>query len=108
MVGRGIFENLFLFAPSAARRFRRVRAARSPRRRSQWFQRHIDLHQQTWGAAGRFDTLKKFAKTYLRAFEGASRLVDAVMHTRTHEAACEVLTSWLAGHLADQAVPAMQ
>jgi len=125
MIGRGVFEDLFVF-----RSIRRAAAggsgagtgeakgestgeagatgaaageagaadfsALSPADKVDWFRRHIDLHETTWGAAGRFDTLKKFAKTYLRAFEGAGRLVDAVMHTRTHAAAREVLDAWVA------------
>jgi len=93
MIGRGVFENLFLFGSirgDAAGEF----SALAPREKIAWFRRHIDLHEETWGRAGRFDTLKKFAKTYLRAFEGASRLVDAVMHTHTHAAAREVLDAW--------------
>jgi hypothetical protein len=39
--------------------------------------------------------LKKFAKTYLRAFEGAGRLIDAIMHARTHEAARATLDAWV-------------
>ena len=95
MIGRGVFENVFLFGSirgSPAAEF----AALSPQEKITWFRRHIDLHEETWGRAARFDTLKKFAKTYLRSFEGASRLVDAVMHTRTHAQAREVLDAWLA------------
>lgn len=105
MVGRGIFENLFLFravrGDPGEHEFARLAAAE----KVAWFQRHIDLHEQTWGAAARFDTLKKFAKTYLRSFEGASKLVDAIMHTRKHAAAREVLSAWLAEHAAES-VPA--
>jgi len=113
MIGRGVFENLFIF--------RSIRAAQaqgatggaaggapaagaadfsslSPAQKVEWFRRHIDLHEQTWGQNGRFDVMKKFAKTYLRAFEGASRLIDAVMHCRTHAAAREVLDAWIAQH----------
>ena len=98
MVGRGIFENLFLFRSIASGAGEHEFAALPPAEKLSWFQRHIDLHEQTWGTAARFDVLKKFAKTYLRSFEGASRLVDAVMHTRTHAAAREVLSAWRAEH----------
>ena len=43
-----------------------------------------------------FDVLKKFVKTYVRAFEGAGKLVDAIMRTRTHEDAEGVLDAWAA------------
>ncbi len=93
MVGRGVFENLFLFASVRgpdAREFAFLETSE----KIAWFRRHIALHQSTWGREGRFDVLKKFAKTYLRAFEGAGRLIDAIMRTRTHEAALAVLDAW--------------
>jgi len=105
MIGRGVFEDLFVFRSirdSSTADF----SALTSGQKIDWFRRHIELHVQTWGTAGRFDTLKKFAKTYLRAFEGAGRLVDAVMHTRTHAAAREVLDAWIAGRPAiAEAVP---
>ena len=96
MIGRGIFENLFLFRAVRGESEAREFSLLSPEDKIAWFRRHIALHEETWGRAGRFDTLKKFAKTYLRAFEGAGRLIDSIMHTRTHEAACAVLDGWVA------------
>jgi tRNA-dihydrouridine synthase len=98
MIGRGIFENLFLFRAirggPGAHEFGHL----GPEEKIDWFRRHIALHEETWGRDGRFDVMKKFAKTYLRAFEGAGRLVDAIMHTRTHEAARAVLDAWVEAH----------
>jgi tRNA-dihydrouridine synthase len=93
MIGRGVFENLFLFG-SIRGGVGTDFSALTPQEKIAWFRRHIDLHEETWGRDGRFDALKKFAKTYLRAFEGAGRLVDAIMHTRIHAAAREVLDAW--------------
>jgi tRNA-dihydrouridine synthase len=101
MIGRGIFENLFLF--------RAIRSARdsvdlpetefsrleSPEKIA-YFRRHLALHRATWGMGKNFDVLKKFVKTYVRAFEGAGRLVDAIMRTRTHEDAEGILDAWAA------------
>ncbi len=113
MIGRGVFENLFLFrairgaaaqggipggVQSGVRGPAADFSALTPLEKVGWFRRHIDLHEQTWGKAGRFDVMKKFAKTYLRAFEGAGRLIDSVMHTRTHAAAREALDAWVAEH----------
>jgi len=98
MIGRGVFENLFVFksirASSSEGGAAADFSALTPVQKIAWFRRHIDLHEATWGRGSRFDVLKKFAKTYLRAFEGAGRLIDAVMHTRTHAAAREVLDAW--------------
>jgi tRNA-dihydrouridine synthase len=100
MIGRGVFENLFIFhslregSPGSLPRpmeYSRLAA----REKILFFRRHIALHGETWGSSHGFNTLKKFAKTYLRAFEGASTLVNAVMGTRTHAQAETVLDSWL-------------
>ena len=96
MIGRGIFENLFLFRAIRGDPGLHEFALLDPEEKIEWFRRHIALHQETWGRDRRFDLLKKFAKTYLRAFEGAGRLIDAIMHTRTHEAAREALDAWVA------------
>jgi len=96
MIGRGIFENLFLFRAIRGDPGSHEFAVLNPEEKISWFRRHISLHQETWGRDGRFDVLKKFAKTYLRAFEGAARLINSLMHTRTHEAAQAVLDAWAA------------
>jgi tRNA-dihydrouridine synthase len=96
MVGRGIFENLFLFGAIRGTPGTGDFSLLDPLEKIAWFRRHIALHEETWGRAGRVDVLKKFAKMYLRAFEGAGRLVDEVMHTHTHEAARAVLDGWTA------------
>ena len=101
MIGRGIFENLFVFrairgardgAGSPPPEFSRLERTE----KIAYFRRHLALHRQTWGRAKNFDVLKKFVKTYIRAFEGAARLVEAVMRTRTHEEAECVLNEWAA------------
>jgi tRNA-dihydrouridine synthase len=97
MIGRGIFENLFLFrairemqAGAPAAEFSHL----DPPEKIAFFKGHLLLHHETWGSGSGFHTLKKFAKTYLRAFEGAGALVDAVMHSQTHEAAVAALDAW--------------
>jgi tRNA-dihydrouridine synthase len=101
MIGRGIFENLHLFAAihcalqgadPPANEYAELDPAEKVRR----FRAHLVLHRETWGPGKGFELLKKFAKTYLRAFEGAGRLVEAVMRTHTHEAAEAVLEAWAA------------
>jgi tRNA-dihydrouridine synthase len=102
MVGRGIFENLFLFAAlrgDAPGEFAHL----SLHEKISFFRSHLLLHRETWGPGRGFDVLKKFAKTYLRSFEGAGRLVEAIMQTRAHEAALLVLEEWQQAAVADQA-----
>ena len=99
MVGRGIFENIFLF--------RAIRQAMAdgqaqgsefsllaPPEKIDFLRLHLRRHRDTWGAGNSFHTLKKFARTYLRAFEGAGALVNGVLRSNTHEAAIAVLDSW--------------
>jgi len=101
MIGRGVFENLFLFRAiravlagdeSPALEFSRLEKTD----KIAYFRRHLALHRETWGMSKSFDVLKKFVKTYVRAFEGAGKLVDAVMRTRTHEEAEALLNAWAA------------
>ncbi len=98
MVGRGIFENLFLFAAlrddgqAPGPEFARLPFTE----KIAFFRRHLLMHRETWGPRRGFDVLKKFAKTYLRSFEGAGRMVEAIMRTREHEAALAVLDEWQA------------
>ena len=99
MIGRGIFENLFLFrairdmATGSAEDF--VDYSRlSPLEKVAFFHRHLALHRETWGEKGNFNVLKKFAKTYLRAFSGARDLIDSVMHTHCYADALAVLDAW--------------
>jgi tRNA-dihydrouridine synthase len=75
MIGRGIFENLFLFgairgvtsgSAPAAGDFSRL----TPAEKVFHFRSHLARHRETWGGVRGFNTLKKFAKTYLRAFRG--------------------------------------
>jgi nifR3 family TIM-barrel protein len=100
MIGRGIFENLFIFkaireTDPGASEFSRL----APREKVEYFRHHVAFHRATWGEGGNFNVLKKFAKTYLRAFAGARDLIDAVMHTRRYPEALDVLDSWLAENL---------
>ncbi len=94
MVGRGIFENLYLF-----RAIRGEEEAQysllSPQQKVLSFRRHLAFHREAWGERGNFNVLKKFAKTYLRAFAGARDLIDEVMHTRRYAEALDVLDAWL-------------
>jgi tRNA-dihydrouridine synthase len=101
MIGRGVFENLFLFRAirepvGDLDRAQPEFAHLEPREKVGFFHRHLVLHRETWGPGGNFNPLKKFAKTYLRAFDGARDLVDAVMHSRGYEEAIAILEQWVA------------
>lgn len=77
MIGRGIFQNPFVFLPEA------VQPERSKDALIRLFLKHIDLFARTWGSDKNPATLKKFAKTYIRGFDGASELRAELMEQNT-------------------------
>ncbi len=98
MIGRGVFENIFVF-----RMIHEMQASQGsgadfalipPREKIGYFRSHMIIHRETWGEGRSFHSLKKFAKTYLRAFEGAGALMDQVMHCNNHDSALAVLDAW--------------
>ncbi len=90
MVGRGIFENFFLFREDGVNF-----SAISPAEKIGYFSRHMELYHETWGERRNYEVLKKFVKTYIRDFEAAPQLVDAIMHTHAYEEAEELLDRFL-------------
>lgn len=87
MVGRGIFDDPFLFSES------------SPW--PQWgkdqkinlFKKHIKLHQDTYmNQERRFETLRKFCKVYINGFDGAAELRVEFMAANTPEQALRLLS----------------
>ncbi len=52
------------------------------------------FHRATRGERGNVNVLKKFTKTYLRYFNGARDIIDAVTHTRRYAEALDVLDAW--------------
>lgn len=74
MIGRGIFHNPFAFetTPTSHHREELLELLRS----------QLDLYDQYSSLTHRpFETLKRFFKIYIRDFEGAAELRDALMHT---------------------------
>lgn len=72
MIGRGIFHDLFAFAPAATEP--------APQAMITILLRHLDLYEQ-WGRSKPFHILKKYFKIYVSGWPGAaelrSRLMDA-------------------------------
>lgn len=112
MVGRGVFQNLFLF-----RAFRRLREAAGGQmgttpRSSGWNNgadriedfallppdvklehlfEHATLYRRTWGDTHNFNVLKKFVKIYVSGFEGAAKLRAALMETSSYDELLETI-----------------
>lgn len=77
MVGRGIFHNPWIFNPEV--RLETV----TVQERVDLFLRHIELYEKTWGEGKHFQLLKKFCKTYIQNFPGASDVRAEMMEAKT-------------------------
>lgn len=76
MIGRGVLQNPFAFAPDAEERW----AALSQEQRRGLFRRHVELFARTWQPGQRnIRTLNKFAKLYIQGFDGAKDLRERLM-----------------------------
>ena len=79
MIGRGVFANPYVFAKTANQ------PLLTKQRRTEMFIQHIRAHQEAWGESKNPAALKKFAKTYLREFDGASDMRAALMNKNSIE-----------------------
>ncbi len=77
MIGRGIFENVWIFNPDI--KIEEITLAE----RLALLQKHIELFEKTWGNAKNFAILKKFVKCYINGFSGASELRVNLMETKS-------------------------
>jgi len=75
MIGRGIFQDPYVFAKKSPW------ASKSRQDRIELLRKHVELFDKTWGPERRFDTLKKFAKVYISDFDGAKELREQIMAT---------------------------
>ena len=92
MIGRGIFEDPFLFAEKSPW------PEMSPAEKVGLYRRHIELYRRTYKEGERkFDPLKKFMKVYLNGFGHASRLRTRIAGCRKAAEALAVLDEYLAG-----------
>lgn len=77
MVGRGIFANPWLFNPAVKMEDKTI-----PERIGLYVH-HIELFEREWQGTHNFALLKKFAKTYISNFDGASELRAQLMEAKT-------------------------
>ncbi|MEE8440893.1 MAG: tRNA-dihydrouridine synthase [Spirochaetia bacterium] len=94
MVGRGAFEDPYLFSTDG-------RAGRFPTApasdRVGLLVDHLRLYRETWGDERNYEILKKFYKIYLSRFHGADELRDQLNATGDYAAAEVVIAAWRAG-----------
>ena len=79
MIGRGIFENPYLFSETT------TLSDKTPQEKMQLLLDHMHLWQATWGDSKHFPVLRKFFKVYANGFPGAQELRIQLMETQTPE-----------------------
>ena len=77
MIGRGIFENPYLFSETT------TLSDKTPQEKMQLLLDHMHLWQATWGDSKHFPVLRKFFKVYANGFPGAQELRIQLMETQT-------------------------
>lgn len=88
MIGRGIFENPYLFADVTIH-------DKTPAEKMHLLLDHVHLWQETWGTRKHFPTLRKFFKVYANGFPGAQDLRMQLMETATPEETEQVVRVFL-------------
>jgi tRNA-dihydrouridine synthase len=87
MVGRGIFNDPFIFSEDSPWH------GWSRQQKIDLFKKHIELHLQTYkDGERRFETLRKFCKVYINGFGGAHELRARFMETGNPEEALALLS----------------
>jgi nifR3 family TIM-barrel protein len=89
MIGRGIFDNPYLFAEHI------TLSDKTPEEKMHLLLDHMQLWQDTWGNTKHFPTLRKFFKAYASGFPGAQELRIQLMETQNPEETEQVVASFL-------------
>jgi nifR3 family TIM-barrel protein len=89
MIGRGIFDNPYLFSANISLR------DKTPEEKLQLLLEHMWLWQHTWGSTKHFPTLRKFFKVYANGFSGAQELRMQLMETQNPEETEHIVASFL-------------
>jgi tRNA-dihydrouridine synthase len=91
MIGRGIFQDPFIFADGSPW------TTHTKAQRLELYLRHVQLFAETWQHDERpIATLNKFCKVYIQSFEGAKELRDRLMHAESTVELIKLLTEELA------------
>jgi tRNA-dihydrouridine synthase len=85
MVGRGIFQNPWMFGE-------RADAEHLPRERLELLLLHTDAWVKQWGGVKSFDLMKKFYKVYVSGWPGAAALRAQLMEARDAETVREIVS----------------
>jgi len=86
MIGRGIFDDPFVFAASSPW------GSYSRKQKIKLYEKHIKLFDKTWrNGEYRFESLRKFCKVYINGFDRAHELRKEFMETTSPEEALHLL-----------------
>jgi tRNA-dihydrouridine synthase len=83
MIGRGIFQNLFVFDAEDKKHTQKEMLS--------IMAEHIKLYEKTWGEHKSYEPLKKFYKVYINNFDGAARLRAKFMETKNAKEALKLI-----------------
>ncbi len=87
MVGRGIFQNPWLFGEHAT-------DEHTPQERLQLLLMHTDAWTRQWGGVKSFDLMKRFYKVYVSGWPGAAALRLQLMETKSAEEVRAIVTRY--------------
>ena len=99
MIGRGIFENPFLFSGTT------TLSDKTPGEKMQLLLDHMQLWVETWENTKHFPILRKFFKVYASGFPGAQDLRMQLMETENPEQTKQVVASFLHTLPSSSAIP---
>lgn len=86
MIGRGIFDNPFVFAKNSPW------AGFIPQQKIDLYRQHVELFAKTWQSNERkVVTLNKFCKIYIQGFDGAVKLREKLMACTSTEELLKIL-----------------
>ena len=89
MIGRGIFENPYLFSENI------TLSDKTPEEKMHLLLEHMRLWTDTWGDAKHFPVLRKFFKVYASGFPGAQELRIQLMETQNPAETEQIVASFL-------------
>jgi tRNA-dihydrouridine synthase len=88
MIGRGIFQDPFVFAETSPWQ------NYSRQQRIELYKKHVQLFAETWGDRQRnIKTLNRFCKVYISGFDGAKELRETLMNASSTAELLELLAS---------------
>ncbi len=86
MIGRGVFQDPYIFATDSSWH------TMLPEQKIDLYRRHVKLFEQTWRSGERkLVTLNKFCKIYINGFDGAKELRERLMNAKTTTELLEIL-----------------